>query len=163
MSFGLQGVNESYPAATSGLGVAEYVVLGGTGVTNTNQSGSDVTQATMKLSGGASVTLQLTATIYDSGGNVVTGPTVNWLSYGASPSSFASADPAGTEESYPSPQTFAGGLTVNSTGLVTATVKGQYIVEARVLDGASTGSIDTASQNTKSSVAYGQVVITVLP
>lgn len=152
-------VLESYPAATSGGGVAEYIVISGTGVVNTNTSGSDVVKASVSLLAGG--TLQLTANIKDAFGLAVTGPVVNWLSYGVSPTSFASADPNGVTESYPSGQKVAGGCSVSATGLVTATLIGQYIVEARVVDGSNSAVSVDGSANTKSSVAYGQLVLTV--
>jgi hypothetical protein len=110
----------------------------------------------------------LTATVIDAVNNTTSssGPVV-WNSYGASPTaaSIAASNSNDVQESYPAPQSnaslqFAGDCTVSASGLVTAKEPGVYVVEARCVSFSTTATMD-ASQNTKSSYAYGQIVITV--
>jgi hypothetical protein len=159
-NFGSQNdVQESYPSATLGTGVPVRINITAPGSTSQGQGEAS---ATIALAGAASKTLQLTAQAVDAQEANVSSGTVVWNSYGASPTaaSFLLSNPNDVNESYPAPQTFAGDCTVSAAGLVTAKKPGTYVVEARAVSFSTSATMD-ASSNTKSSYAYGQIVLLV--
>jgi len=176
MAFGLngdpQGVQESYPTPGTGVGVPESIQISGTGVSQATSSVSNVFKATISSNKGSfPIQLALTANPVDAAGNGCNAGPVQWVAYPSAPASFAAADPAGVIESYPGnttgvpPQGFAS-ISVNQAGLVTANAEGVYIIEARCIAGAvSAGSVDSSGSatglSTKSSVVYGQLILTV--
>lgn len=153
-------VQESYPTPTTGSAGPEYIIISGAGVTLVK---GNVSQASVSMGSNSSVDFgPLTATLYDADGTTSTGGTVNWKVYDSSRSSLTSptGDANDVAESYPTGATFTG-CVVNSGGFVKAYAKGVYIVEAEVVSGQKgTGAIESSS-NTKSSIAYGQLILTV--
>jgi hypothetical protein len=175
------GVLESYPQPTIGVGIPEKIIITGAGVVAANQAGlGPEFKVEISLHGQASVQLALTGSPVDAYGNGCNAGVVNWKSYNTVPASLLLADPNALVSAYPpgapapagagyglAPQYFAGGCTVNSSGVVTVVAEGHYWVEAQVIAGApgpfTAGFPSTleASQNTKSGFVYGYCMVKV--
>lgn len=164
-------VQESYPTQTVGTGIPEWIHITTPAADHTITYPNTPWVGYLTVSrASATPQVQLFAEPQDSTGQGCGAGPITWKSYGASPTSFASADPSGTWESYPvggnsgqnPPQEFAGGCTVDSLGNLSVTAEGHYWVEARCVSGThNAGGLD-GSANTKSSIAYGMLLVKVV-
>ena len=177
---------ESYPTATSGLGIPAFIELSGSGVSNANPEtpsgalvgGNNTYEVTLSLSsaGGHASNVSVTAALYDLGANEQTSSpqTAYANSYNAEPTSYS-----GTIESYPAPKAqvgevaTVGSVTNSDSGSFSATVtaenEGQAVVEfAYPAFGNSVGSIGSGpvsgsnTLNWPKNMIYAQLLVNVV-
>ena len=176
---------ESYPTATSGLGIPAFIELSGSGVSNANPEtpsgalvgGNNTYEVTLSLSsaGGHSSTVSVTAELFDLAGTEQLSPQTAFAnSYNAQPTSSS-----GTQESYPVPKATVGQVaTVGSvtnagsgtfSATVTAENEGQAVVEfAYPAFGNSVGSIGSGpvsgsnTLNWPKNMIYAQLLVNVV-
>lgn len=146
-----------YPAATSGLAVAEYIDISGGAITKVSNG---LAKVTLSLAGNNRIS-QMTTSVKDSAGNVVNPTsTVNWKCYNSNPTSgSANAASIGSSPSY-------GGqiATVSSDGTLIAVSEGEAMVEAYVVAGfgGNPAGDNTAVNSTDNGKAYGLLKVTVV-
>ena len=178
-------VQESYPSATSGVGIPAFVELSGSGVSNANPEtpsgslvgGNNTYKVTLSLSsaGGHSSTVSVTGTLFDLAGSAQgsSPKTFTAVSYNAEPTSSS-----GTQESYPVPNATVGQVatvgSVTNAGngtcsfTTTAQHEGQAVVELQYpafgngetnYFGAGSGSPSLPLQNDN---IYSQILVQVV-
>lgn len=146
-----------FPAATSGLAVAEYIDITGGAITKVK---SALAKVTLSLAGNNRIS-QMTATVRDSAGNVVAPNSgVTWTCYNSNPTSgSANAAAIGSSPSY-------GGqiATVSSDGTLIAVSEGEAWIEASVVAGfgGNPAGDNTAVNAQSAGKAYGLLQVSVV-